>query len=65
MIQYADDTVLTLKDETSLFKAFQILNEFKKLASLEFNIQKTPGLLLGPVHLEKDLEILGSLIEMV
>lgn len=55
IIQYADDTVLTLKNENSLIAAFEILDEFEKFTSLKVNINKTKALLLGPLLLEGEL----------
>ena len=45
--QYADDTVLFLKNEAEVFKAIHILKEFQLVAGLKLNVAKTEALYLG------------------
>lgn len=55
IIQYADDTVLTLENEASAIAAFQILDDFRTHTSLQINIAKTQALPLGTMQVENSL----------
>ena len=47
LIQYADDTTLTLADEQSITNAMKLLNEFSKISGLNLNLHKCAGIWLG------------------
>ena len=47
--QCADDTTLTLVDETSMKNATQLINKFTQVSGLSLNIQKSIGIWLGPL----------------
>ncbi len=46
---YADDTSLLLSDLTSLEEALNTINKFSMVAGPKLNIDKTEGILLGPL----------------
>lgn len=54
ILQFADDSTLFLHSEPSLVHALQVLEEFKLVSGLELNLQKTHGLILGDIQLEKE-----------
>ena len=45
--QYADDTCLFLKDETSIQVALTIIQDFSSVSGLHLNLDKTEGLTIG------------------
>ena len=47
IIQYADDTTLTLKDRWSITEALKIINQFSAVSGLELNMDKCQGIWLG------------------
>ena len=48
-LMYADDTTLLLSDFESLATAIQEVNNFSQVAGMKLNIDKTEGILLGPL----------------
>ena len=71
--QYADDTTLTLKDEQSVKKCFDIIHRFEAGSGSKLNITKTEGTyvgeragkLLGPVPItwrKNNITVLGAKI---
>lgn len=55
ILQFADDSTLFLKTESSLVQALQTVTEFKRVSGLDLNLQKTHGLVLGDLRLETDV----------
>ena len=49
ILQYADDSTLTLADLDSIVNSVRIIKEFSKLAGTKLNINKTEGIWLGPL----------------
>ena len=49
LIQYADDTTLTLKNEQSVKIALELLSEFSLVSGLYLNLSKCSGIWLGPM----------------
>ena len=49
ILQYADDSTLTLADLDSIIHSVRIINEFSKLAGTKLNINKSEGIWLGPL----------------
>ena len=47
IIQYADDTSLTLADEASIRKTIEIVEDFGKYSGLKLSTQKSTGMWLG------------------
>ena len=47
IMQYADDTTISLGDEQSVQQVMEILEEFKKTSGLEINVQKSSVMRLG------------------
>ena len=50
ILQYADDSTLTLADYESIINSIIIINEFSALAGIKLNTDKTEGLWLGPLR---------------
>ncbi len=46
---YADDTSLLLSDFESMKEAIDTVNEFSRVAGPKLNVNKTEGILLGPL----------------
>ena len=47
IIQYADDTILFLKNEAELLKAFDVIGDFNKVSGLSLIFSKCEGLWIG------------------
>ena len=47
LVQYADDTTLTLQDEESVLKSFEIIHRFESGSGSKLNINKTEGTYVG------------------
>ena len=55
IIQYADDTTLTLRDENSLTNTLEVLREFSHMSGLKLNLSKCAGLWLGNLKNNPDV----------
>ena len=55
LIQYADDTTLTLADEQSITNAMKLLNEYSKISGLNLNLHKCAGIWLGSCKYNPDI----------
>ena len=55
LIQYADDTTLTLADEQSITNAMKLLNEYSKISGLNLNFHKCAGIWLGSFKNNPDI----------
>ena len=49
ILQYADDSILTLSDSASLTISLEIIKHFTLVSGLKLNIEKCQGLWLGPL----------------
>ena len=47
LVQYADDTTLTLKDDQSVLRSFDIVNRFESGSGSKLNMTKTEGTFIG------------------
>ena len=54
VIQYADDTALTLGDKQSVKKSIKIIKNFENVSGLEVNIDKCEGIWLGQLKDNSD-----------
>ena len=68
-IQYADDVVLTMKDEESLNNALQMIKQFTNTAGLRLNINKSEIIVTGKfkmctsisnIHTRSTVKCLGT-----
>ena len=59
IMQYADDTVLYLKNKKSLRNSFKLLDHFHKCAGLKLNREKTEAIELGIKWVEGSTKTLG------
>jgi hypothetical protein len=48
--QFADDTVLFVRNDESLSNVFEILKAYGKLSGLSINMEKTEGIRLGTLQ---------------
>ena len=55
LIQYADDTTLTLADEQSITNAMNLLHEYSKTSGLNLNLNKCSGIWLGSMKNNPDI----------
>ena len=73
LVQYADDTTLTLKDDLSVLRSFDIISRFESGSGSKLNITKTEGTFVGqqagktqgPVPItwrEDNITVLGTMI---
>ena len=49
ILQYADDSTLTLKDKESICESLKVLNNFSSVSGLKLNTSKCQGIWLGPL----------------
>ena len=54
VIQYADDTTLTLGDKQSLKSSIKMVKNFETVSGLELNIDKCEGMWLGQLKNNSD-----------
>ncbi len=54
IIQYADDTTCTLKDEQSVHKLFDVIDNFGIISGLKLNVSKSQALWLGSKRFCRD-----------
>ena len=47
VLQYADDTTLTMSNNSSIVHALQIIHDFTVFSGLKLNMEKCEGLWLG------------------
>ena len=50
LVQYADDTTLTLTDKSSVENALILLSEYSQVSGLQLNMDKCSGMWIGPVR---------------
>ena len=72
LVQYADDTTLTLNDEESVVKSFEIIHRFESGSGSKLNMDKTEGTYVGrqagktqgpvPIKWNKHITVLGTKI---
>lgn len=51
ILQFADDSTLFVKEEESLDRALVVIDNFREVSGLELNLQKTQGIMLGPIEM--------------
>ena len=47
IIQYADDAIMCVRDESLIDRALEIIDMFSQCSGLELNMKKTKGIWLG------------------
>lgn len=55
LLQFADDTSLFLRDESSLLNSLQLLEKFRRVSGLGLNIKKSQGIIIGDINLTSEI----------